>query len=662
LITYSRDGTARMWKAAPWRLKDYPGDDSMSWQERFRLWKAGQGVKQRQKRIMDQMPSGYWKARYCMNHLPENRSALRMSLLRVLLDIHSSDDDAKHSIPRAIEILDTDMILARSESPEAILDLVEDLKNLAWKRYEAREQDEEIEVIDASTVLVALYAFLLDRLEAVGRPTWLMINDSCEDLHILALCLWEHGYHEESLALLKRTVAGSYITENLGGAFHEEFEEDYLDRKGELPEKPDPLIIFGDDGLTGSSRPGWYTFVEDQEYDETVAWAEATPEMRNAVLDKVHQDSMKYLNRVAPLPDLKALEAKLRADFPPPQLDPNQPFINRMKQILESVELSYLGKPLEAALAEVERTEKRKRVTDRLPSAYWEVRYRVNHLPENRSALVMVLLRLMRDIHSSDDDAKHTIPCPIEILDADMKFIRSENSEAKRSFARDLDDLAWNRYEKDEIDASTMLLSLYSILLMPQEKEFPLYRVLDWVYIHYATLARILWELDYREESLALHKRSVAIGDYFSSNDISKIRTCYLDRGGTMPERPDPSLILGEDGLTSSSRPPWLYKPGEKPAVRVKYETLPAWEDATTEMRNAVLGKIKRDLMEYLNRVAPLPDLKALEAKLRAELPPPQLDPNQPFIDRVEQVLEKIDIAYLGKPLETALAEVEAAE
>ena len=38
IVTGSRDRTARVWEAAPWRLDDYPGNETHSLMHRYNLW------------------------------------------------------------------------------------------------------------------------------------------------------------------------------------------------------------------------------------------------------------------------------------------------------------------------------------------------------------------------------------------------------------------------------------------------------------------------------------------------------------------------------------------------------------------------------------------------------------------------------------------------
>ena len=50
IVTASVDKTARIWDAAPWKMKDYPGDDSMPFMQRYNLWSIEQHKKKRQLR------------------------------------------------------------------------------------------------------------------------------------------------------------------------------------------------------------------------------------------------------------------------------------------------------------------------------------------------------------------------------------------------------------------------------------------------------------------------------------------------------------------------------------------------------------------------------------------------------------------------------------
>lgn len=50
LWSVSYDRCLRKWEAAPWRLKDLPGNDSQTWQKRYELFRQQQRMSQLQKR------------------------------------------------------------------------------------------------------------------------------------------------------------------------------------------------------------------------------------------------------------------------------------------------------------------------------------------------------------------------------------------------------------------------------------------------------------------------------------------------------------------------------------------------------------------------------------------------------------------------------------
>ena len=49
-MTASRGKAARIWDAAPWKMEDYPGDDSMPFMQHYSLWSIEQNKKKRQLR------------------------------------------------------------------------------------------------------------------------------------------------------------------------------------------------------------------------------------------------------------------------------------------------------------------------------------------------------------------------------------------------------------------------------------------------------------------------------------------------------------------------------------------------------------------------------------------------------------------------------------
>tara|TARA_B100001029_G_scaffold61218_1_gene49524 strand:+ start:3163 stop:3405 length:243 start_codon:yes stop_codon:yes gene_type:complete len=50
IVTASRGKAARIWDAAPWKMEDYPGDDSMPFMQHYSLWSIEQNKKKRQLR------------------------------------------------------------------------------------------------------------------------------------------------------------------------------------------------------------------------------------------------------------------------------------------------------------------------------------------------------------------------------------------------------------------------------------------------------------------------------------------------------------------------------------------------------------------------------------------------------------------------------------
>ena len=77
--------------------------------------------------------------------------------------------------------------------------------------------------------------------------------------------------------------------------------------------------------------------------------------------------------------------------------------------------------------------------------------------------------------------------------------------------------------------------------------------------------------------------------------------------------------------------------------------------NATEEQRASVIDRIDSAVREYLDRVAPMPDLSEIEAELRQDLPPP-LPPTTPLIEVLDDVLREVEKALLGAEYEPLVA------
>ena len=59
VVTLAKDGSVRLWAAVPWRVEGLPGDESLAWEARFRLWRRQRG----EERLARTPPSPHARAR-----------------------------------------------------------------------------------------------------------------------------------------------------------------------------------------------------------------------------------------------------------------------------------------------------------------------------------------------------------------------------------------------------------------------------------------------------------------------------------------------------------------------------------------------------------------------------------------------------------------------
>ncbi|MFH0793640.1 MAG: protein kinase, partial [bacterium] len=294
LITSSlSNNTTKFWRAAPWRVEDLPGDTSMSWENRFWLWKAKEREKDESKRIYAKLPSWVFQLRYRLNHSQEVSPELLAVFANMILRMDETNLAIRDLVPAFVEIMNRQMASVSSVDLETQQWLAQVFNEIAWKRHDSGLTTE-------GTILLSLYSYYLriGEGEASSRETFYV---AMNHLQSLSMCLLDRGFRDEAIAVLKRAVAGDSLLRGTWG-----FARDLDTLQQTPPEKPNSAILFDDDGLTSASRPAWYVRKEKVWYAYNDSWTTATEEQRKAVLDRINKDATEYLDRVAPLPDLKA--------------------------------------------------------------------------------------------------------------------------------------------------------------------------------------------------------------------------------------------------------------------------------------------------------------------------------------------------------------------
>ena len=209
---------------------------------------------------------------------------------------------------------------------------------------------------------------------------------------------------------------------------------------------------------------------------------------------------------------------------------------------------------------------------------------------------------------------------------ATYRSLARDRIPSSREQAMRLNALAWTAFVSGNSTPMSALMAIDAFTIVNSSDDPMSGQKLSIYTMILDTVAANLWTVGRREDATQCQANAVAASFVLPRGRSDEMGKRLREFDGELPDPPDDRLLFTSPFATNG---------------------FPLADDASQQAQQVNLAKIDAAVREYLNRVAPLPELNATRAALREDMPLP-LSPDAKLGPLVDDLLRLLHDTYDG--------------